>query len=370
VRAVSGVRVLILSSDIGEGHDLPARMLADAIREREPDAVIEIRDTIDVVGRVGRAMVRSGAELILGRLRWLFDLQYWIGARFPPTRALGSFVVTLVARPPLRRAVEAFRADVVVATYPLANDALARDRRRGRLRAPLVSAITDLAGLRYWAHEGTDLHLITHVQSVGEVRRVAGPRARVEHVRGLTRPQFEVPRDRAHARADLGLPPDAPVLLVSGGGWGVGDVAGAIAEGLAADERAHVVCLCGRNAALQARLAARFGAVARVRLLGFTEAIADWMAAADVLVEGTAGLTVLEAEIRGCHVISYGWGVGHVRLNNHAYRRFGLATVARRRRDLGAAIRAALAHPRPPDTSYGALPAAADLVLELVERRS
>jgi UDP-N-acetylglucosamine:LPS N-acetylglucosamine transferase len=362
------LRVLMLSADIGEGHDLPARVLADAIRERRPDAVIDIRDTIEVVGPVGRAMVRAGAEVILGRLRWLFDLQYWIGARFPPTRALGSFVVTAVARRPLRRAAAAFGADVVVTTYPLANEALGRDRRRGRLAVPLVSAITDLAGLRYWAHRGTDLHLITHRQSAAEVRRIAGPATRIAHVRGLTRPEFERPRDRAQARADLGLPADVPIALVSGGGWGVGDVAGMIAETLAADERAHVICLCGRNDPLRARLAVRFGAVDRVRLLGFTDAISDLMAAADVLVESTAGLTVLEAEIRGCHVISYGWGVGHVRLNNHAYRRFGLATVVRRRRDLAPALRAAFATPRPPDASYGVLPAAADVLLDLLER--
>jgi processive 1,2-diacylglycerol beta-glucosyltransferase len=360
-------RVLILTADIGEGHDLHARVLAEAIRERRPRAVVEIRDTIEVVGPVGRAMVRAGAEVILGRLRWLFDFQYWLGARFAPTRLLGSWLITRVARGPLRRAVEQFDADVVVATYPLANEALARDRVSGRLHAPLVSAITDLAALRYWAHRGCDLHLITHEQSVAEVRQIAGEQTRVQAVRGLTRPDFEEPRDRAQARADLGLPPEDPVVLVSGGGWGVGDMTGAIEEGLAAGPHVHVICLCGRNEALRARLGARFGTVERVRLLGFTDAISDLMAAADVLVESTAGLTVLEAEIRGCHVVSYGWGVGHIRLNNRAYTRFGLAAVASDRPALGAALRAALAVPRAPDPSYGSRPAAADLVLELAE---
>ena len=54
----------------------------------------------------------------------------------------------------------------------------------------------------------------------------------------------------------------------------------------------------------------------------------DWLAAADALIHSTVGLTVLEAIIRGCPVISYGWGRGHIRANNHAYRRFGLAEVA------------------------------------------
>ena len=65
-----------------------------------------------------------------------------------------------------------------------------------------------------------------------------------------------------------------------------------------------------------------------MRLLGFTDRMSDLLAAADALVHSTAGLTVLEAQIRGCPVISYGFEVGHIRANNRAYRRFGLARVA------------------------------------------
>jgi hypothetical protein len=49
-----------------------------------------------------------------------------------------------------------------------------------------------------------------------------------------------------------------------------------------------------------------------------------------VLVYATAGLTVLEAYMGGCRVISYGFAVGHVRLNNRAFARLGIAELATR----------------------------------------
>ena len=98
-------------------------------------------------------------------------------------------------------------------------------------------------------------------------------------------------------------------------------------------------------------------------VLGFTERMAELMAAGDVLVHSTAGLTVLEALMEGCRVISYGWGHGHVRVNNEAYRRFGLARVATDRNELGSELTAALAEPRAPDRSFESLPEAASLVL-------
>ena len=61
---------------------------------------------------------------------------------------------------------------------------------------------------------------------------------------------------------------------------------------------------------------------------GFTDRMPVLFAAADALIHSTAGLTMLEALMRGLPAISYGWGVGHIRLNNEAYARFGLADVA------------------------------------------
>jgi UDP-N-acetylglucosamine:LPS N-acetylglucosamine transferase len=112
--------------------------------------------------------------------------------------------------------------------------------------------------------------------------------------------------------------------------------------------------------------AARFGTEERVRLLGFTERMSELMGAADALVHSTAGLTVLEAWIRGCRPISYGWGVSHIRLNNAAFARFGIAEVAPDRTSLRVAIERALAAPRRPHPEYGELPSAADEVLRLV----
>src|SRR5439155_875744 len=156
-------------------------------------------------------------------------------------------------------------------------------------------------------------------------------RSRIVWARGMTKPDFERPLEEGDARVALGLPPSGGVVLVSDGGWGVGDMGGAIETALSVDGVARVLVLCGRSEALMERLRRRFGSNERVELLGFTERMSELMAAADALVHSTAGLTVLEAWIRGCRPISFGWGVAHIRVNNHAYERFGIAEVAKDR---------------------------------------
>jgi UDP-N-acetylglucosamine:LPS N-acetylglucosamine transferase len=350
-------RVLILSADLGAGHDLPARLLADALRERGATAMIA--DGLDAMGALTRTLARGGAETILRRAPAIFDAQYWLIQRFAPTRRLGARLLELAGRRGLLRLVERERPDVIVSTYPGTTEVLGRLRRAGELEVPCVSAITDLAALRYWAHPGIDRHLVIHEESRAEVEAIAGSGADIRHVRGLSRPPFDDPPPREEARAALGLR-SGPVVLVSGGGWGVGHLPRAAEATRAVG--ATPVCLCGTNDGLRTRLE-RDG----IRAEGFTSRICDWMAAADVLVHSTAGLTVREAELCGTWAISYGWGVGHIRINNAAYRRFGLAAVADGPAALERELERALVAPRPRPLGAGRLPAAADELLDLAD---
>jgi UDP-N-acetylglucosamine:LPS N-acetylglucosamine transferase len=362
---VAAPRILIFSSDIGEGHDLPARVLASSIRERRPDAQVAIVDSLRAAGRVVYAVVRDGSERVLERFPRAFDVEYFVFTRVAPVRWAASRLAYRLARRGILDAIERQAPDVIVSTYPGVNEVLGHMQRRGEVSMPLVSAITDLAALRFWAHPAFALHLISHAESEPEVRARAGPRTRIAHVSGLTDPQFREPRERSEARQALDLPTDGRVVVVSGGGWGVGDLEGAAHVCLQVDPELTVVLLCGRNQALRTRVTSDFREEPRVRALGFTEQMGDYLTAADVLIHSTAGLTVLEAQIRGTRVISYGWGVAHIRANNRAYRRFGLAEVASTPADLAAALRSALLTPRKPDGSLASLPPAADLVLEL-----
>ena len=358
-------RILVLSASIGEGHDLPARVLRDGIVAAQPDAVIDIRDSVAEAGGILERAVGQEVTLQKRWLHWLLDLQYWFFFRVAPVRVVITWLGTALGRPTILRLIREAQPDVVVSTYPGATEIIGRLKQRGEVTVPVVSAITDLAALRMWAHPGIDVHLITHEESAEEVRGIA-PASRIVWVRGLTSPAFDAAVDEAGARRALELPAEGGVVLVSGGGWGVGDMNGAIDTALSVPGVAAVVVLCGRSEALKARLANRFGSDDRVRLLGFTERMSELMGAADALVHSTAGLTVLEAWIRGCRPISYGWGVAHIRLNNTAFARFGIAEVAPDRTSLRVAIERALAAPRRPHPEYGELPSAADEVLRLV----
>ena len=358
-------RVLILTADIGEGHDLPARALAADLEEECPGIEVAIEDCLAAMGRAVQFIIKDNSRVMFRWMPWMFTVQYFLLARFPPTRWLSMWLTRMVGSRAILRLVAKHRPEAVISTYPGSTALIGELRRRRRLNVPTFSAITDLAGLYFWAHPGIDLHTVTHPESIEEVERVAG-HGSVEWARPPTSPEFLAPRSKAAARNALGLPDDR-IVVVSGGGWGIGKLEAAIEAALAVEDTT-VVCLCGHNDELHERLADRFAGNGRVRAWGFTERMGDLLAAADALVHATAGLTVLEAIMRGCPVVSYGFGAGHVRINDRAFERFGLARVAHSEDQLTAIIGTLVNERHEPDLRFAARPSAASHVLRARQR--
>jgi len=363
-------RVLILTASVGEGHDAPTRTLAEQLRRVRPDVEIVVADGLRHMGRAVRAVSESAPRVVFFRGEWLWDVGYAMFARFPLTRRIGQAVLQRAGAAGLLELVERAHPDVAVSLYPQTTEVLGRLRAAGAITVPVVAAITDLSALHYWATPGADVHLITHPESEAEGLEIAGADAVVRCVHGFTSERFLEPRESGDARAALGLAAEGRVALVSGGGWGVGSVDEAVGTCVRSGFFAAVVCLCGRNERLRARLARRYGDDPRVRIEGFTDEMPEWLAATDVLVHSTGGLTMLEAQMRGCPAISYGWGRGHVRDHNAAYRRFGLAQVALTPDELRSCLERALAGGTVVPFDFRALPSAASVVLSLAERAS
>ncbi len=197
-------------------------------------------------------VVRDGSWVSFNWLPWLFEAQYFLLARFPPTRWLALRLGSMLGARRLRRTIRDRDPDLIVSTYPGTTAVLGELRVRGRLQAPVVSAITDLAGLRFWAHPGVDLHTVTYRESIEEVEAIAGPGS-ARWAQPPTSDEFLRPVSRAEARARLELPARGKVVVVSGGGWGIGDLTGAVEAALDV-EGSTVVCLSGHSERARRRL--------------------------------------------------------------------------------------------------------------------
>jgi processive 1,2-diacylglycerol beta-glucosyltransferase len=335
-------RVLILSADVGEGHAAAARALADQINDSSEQAEVTIIDGLAAMGRVLRPVVEDGYRVQLRLVPWTYTLVYWLLEHVAPIRWLARRLLWLLGSRPLARSIAAHDPDVIVSTYPAVTVVLARLRRTKVVHCPTVATITDLTGLFFWAQPGIDMHLVMYGESMQSVERIAGEGS-VRLVRPLISADFLGPRCPLQARRALGLPEQGRMVVVSGGGWGVGDIEGAVRELSGLSEVSSIVCLSGRDEELKDRLTSAFAEDLRVRVFGFTDKMPQLLAAADVLVHSTGGVTCLEAKAAGTPVVSYGLPVGHARLNTRAMATLDLLRLANNTDELREHVQASFA---------------------------
>ena len=112
----------------------------------------------------------------------------------------------------------------------------------------------------------------------------------------------------------------------------------------------------------------------RVHVYGFTDKMPELLAAADVLVHSTGGVTCLEAMAAGTPVVSYGLPVGHARLNTRAMADLDLLRLANDTDELREHVqacfdeRAGRIRRAPGGAPRRSDPAAVDVVLEAPRR--
>ncbi len=339
-------KILILSADVGEGHAAAARALAQQIAASPEHAEATVIDGLAAMGPLLQQVVQDGYRIQLKLMPWTYTVVYWLLEHVAPVRWIARNALCLLGGRPLAGRIAKHSPDVIVSTHPAITVVLAWLRRRGTVDCPTVATITDLTGLFFWAQPGIDQHLVMYDASIPDVERIAG-QGSVTLVRPLISAEFLQPRCPLDARRRLGLPEDGRMVIVSGGGWGVGDIEGAVKQLCEADGIGCVVCLAGRNDQLYERLSALFEREPRVHVYGFTDRMPDLLTAADALVHATGGVTCLEARATGTPVVSYGLPVGHARLNTRAMADLDLLRLAGDTEDLVDQVRASFAERAP-----------------------
>jgi UDP-N-acetylglucosamine:LPS N-acetylglucosamine transferase len=160
-------------------------------------------------------------------------------------------------------------------------------------------------------HEGNDLFLVTSGAAAESVRRY-WPEAQVRVVRAPVRPEFYGAPSQPKARADLGVHPDKPCVLLMSGAWGIGPLDEA-AIALARDGLS-VLAVAGSNQRLEQRVRRAAQRWPGIVSFGYTNRVPELMSAADVVVT-SSGDTCREARIMGRSIILLDVVPGHGREN-------------------------------------------------------
>ncbi|MBK8126362.1 MAG: UDP-N-acetylglucosamine--LPS N-acetylglucosamine transferase [Elusimicrobia bacterium] len=301
---LEGARVLVLYASVGGGHGSAANAVAAALRELAPAVAVETADLLDFTNRAFRHLygkayfqVYAKAPHLLG---YLYDRLDKAG------EAKGGVAERLrrVVQKANLKKFDAFlrsgRWDVIVNTHFLPADILAGLKKRGEVRVPQITVVTDFEAHRLWVNEPTDFYCVASPEARSTLRHVGVSPARVRVTGIPIAPVFALPFDKRDLRRNLGFPEGRPLVLQLAGGLGVGPVESVHRALLNIRIPLSVVVVTGTNAYVAERLRSVPNPSRHaVRVLGFTREMERWMGAADLVISKPGGLTSSECLARG-----------------------------------------------------------------------
>lgn len=296
-------RVLLLSASSGAGHVRAAQALEKAFAARG-DCLVEHLDAIKYVSKLFQnvydktyiSMVRKAPDL-MGVVYERTD-QPWSH----PRRRLA---LDRLNAQPMIRMLKRVQPDLCIATHFLPAEILAWLIAKNKLRSRNAIVVTDYDVHAMWLCRTVSRYYVAIPEAAEYLAGVGVPRD-IVRVTGIPiDPLFAVSLDRKTARGQLKLDPDATILLLAAGGYGVGPVEQLVQDLLARQNPWQLVAVAGKSEKTKKRLdeIARSagslpGGHARLVPVGFTTEMDRYMAAADLLVGKAGGLTTSEALAR------------------------------------------------------------------------
>ncbi len=304
-------KILIYSCKGGGGHTAASNALVEYLRDdyevRVVNLIEEVLCPLDPVRKVTQQqyhasdmynmLLKANVPLVTNTLSLVGQwAACWQGNRIEPL---------------IQESLEELKPDLVMSVMPVFNGSILEVTEKLNIPFTVIALDRDMVrigflnGINNPTHPNFCFGVPFFEPKLQQV--VEGVGIKPECVRAIgvpVRKSFFEKRDRAALRAELGVPAGVPVVTVLMGSAGSKSTL-RYAKRLSTMRRPLHIFLClGKNEALREPIQAlSFPPHITVSIIGFTDRIADFMAAADVLITKPGAVSVFEALVIGVPMI-------------------------------------------------------------------
>lgn len=282
------MRFLILSANTGGGHNAAAYAIQEELNRRGIESDVE--DCLRFISEKTSDFISWGHSYLYKYLPRVFGHAY----RMEENHS-SQFIYDSIAL-----GVSKYHAFIterdyqaVICVHVFSSTLVTEEQRRYGKSLPHFFVATDYTCSPGAGEAQADAWLIPHAGLVEEFVECGAPRERVFDTGIPIRRAFTEGVDQQQARRELGLPIDGRVVLMCCGSIGCGKMNRIVPEFMRAlPSDCTLVVICGNNEKLYNQLVE--DATPRVVTVGFTDKVAQYMAAADVCLSKPGGLSTTE----------------------------------------------------------------------------
>ena len=278
------------------GHVKCAEAIAEEIYASQPDASVITVDVMDYLFPHFSKVIYKGFSLLVSRLPGMYNhLNRAAGkhAGVPMKKAIAAR---------LDKLMEQTKPDLIISNLPVCSKYISAYKELRVCKQPLFTYITDITVHDEWIADKTDLYFVGD-ESTGNALISKGVSAEKIVVSGIPvkrvfKSAFEDAALKSQEKADGSLEKDdlemhtKKRLLIMGGGLGLVPGGSRLLKRLNEESCFEVTLIAGKNRSLEKRARRK---CKNINVVGFTNKISDYMAAADLVLTKPGGITTFEA---------------------------------------------------------------------------
>lgn len=292
-------KILILSAAVGAGHLRAAEAVEKEFKRQMPTAEVVNIDVLNYTNPLFRRLYGKAYLDMVNRmpevLGWMYDSldKPWENER---RRLALDRLNTL----PLIKFLKNYQPDLAVCTHFLPAEIISWLTAKGKITFPQAIVVTDFDAHALWLCHHYERYFVALDETRIHLAKIGIPENKIT-VSGIPiDPLFSEAKDKNAMREKHGLEADKLTILVSAGGFGVGNIENLLYALSDLQTPSQILAICGRNEEMKTKLEK----LSREKLnnervtfkpIGFTKEMDELMSAADLIVGKPGGLTTSEA---------------------------------------------------------------------------
>ncbi|PYS87101.1 MAG: UDP-N-acetylglucosamine--LPS N-acetylglucosamine transferase [Acidobacteria bacterium] len=292
-------RILILSASVGNGHTTAAESLKKAFEIKGLADEVRHEDVLKFTNPLFRRLYSNAYIDLVNNLPevlgWMYDRldEPWKNEK----RRL--FFDKLNTRPFVKM-VREYDPDWIVCTHFLPSEIISDLKAKGKMSTPQAIVVTDFDMHAMWLCRNYEHYFVALDETRFYLESLGCPAKKIT-VSGIPiDPKFSESKPKNETCAKYGLDPQLPTVMLSLGGFGVGNIETLLGPLRKIKTPVQVLAMCGKNEELKSDLEREHkDAGVRIIPVGYTRDMDEYMSASDLIVGKPGGLTTCEALAKG-----------------------------------------------------------------------
>lgn len=279
------MNIVILTGRFGMGHVKCAEAIKESL-EMKKDVTVHTVDFMDWIFPKSSKAIYGGFSLLVSKVPRIYNYLNVASGKYgkvPLKKALVRKIDKLI---------DEYDLDMIISDIPISGKYVSAYKDIRKCKIPLYTYITDITVHEEWIADNVEKYFVGDVSTKIALIEKGVPSNKI-HITGIpVKSEFHKSFEKGIKPALVKTEADKKQVLIMGGGLGMIPSDDNLLQALNNMKNVNAVLIAGKNIKLVEMAKAKFP---NIEVIGYTDRVADFMKASDVIVTKPGGITTFEA---------------------------------------------------------------------------